>query len=101
MVLFYTSIGELNLAEYSGRFMPVFLAGYCEENQLDPAWLRELPHFMKLREIDLFAAIHFSSEDGDNPDHPWSARYMKGRREHIEGDAPFIDYNWDSLARYL
>ncbi len=101
MVLFYTSIGELNPAEHSGRFMPVFLAGYREENQLDPAWLRELPHFMKLREIDLFAAIHFSSEDGDNPDHPWSARYMKGRRERIEGDVPFIDYDWDSLARYL
>jgi Ser/Thr protein kinase RdoA (MazF antagonist) len=101
MVLFYTSIGEPDPAEYTGRFMPVFLSGYREENHLDPAWLPELPHFMKLREIDLFAAIHFSFADGDNPDHPWAARYMKGRREKIEGDVPFITFDWSCLAPYL
>ena len=101
MVLFYTAMGEPDPAEYTGRFMPVFLSGYREENRLDPAWLAELPHFMKLREIDLFAAIHFSYEDGDNPDHPWCARYMKGRREKIEGDVPFITFDWSSLASCL
>lgn len=101
MVLFYTSIGEPDPAEYTARFMPIFLAGYREENRLDPRWLKELPHFMKLREIDLFAVIHFSSEDGENPEHPWSARYMKGRRERIEGEVPFIVYDWDSLGQYL
>ncbi len=101
MVLFYTSVGESDPAEYTGRFMPVFLSGYRQENRLDPRWLKELPHFMKLREIDLFAAIHFSSQDGDHPDHPWSARYMKGRRERIEAETPFIVYDWDSLAQYL
>ncbi len=101
MVLFYTSFGEADPTVYTGRFMPVFFAGYREENRLAPSWLAELPHFMKLREIDLFAAIHFSYEDGDNPDHPWPARYMKGRRERIEGDVPFIAFDWSSLAPYL
>ena len=101
MVLFYTSIGEPDPAEYTGRFMPVFLSGYREENRLDPVWLPELPHFMKLREIDLFAAIHFGFKDGDNPDHPWAARFMKGRREKIEGDVPFITFDWSTLAPYL
>jgi Ser/Thr protein kinase RdoA (MazF antagonist) len=101
MVLFYGSSGEADPAEFTNRFMPVFLSGYREENRLDPAWLAELPHFMKLREIDLFAVIHFSFADGDNPDHPWCARYMKGRRERIEGDLPYIEYDWASLAQYL
>lgn len=101
MVLFYTSMGEPDPAEFTGRFMPVFLSGYREENCLDPAWLSELPHFMKLREIDLFAAIHFSYEDGDNPDHPWCKRYMQGRRETIEQDIPFITFDWSSLTQYL
>jgi Ser/Thr protein kinase RdoA (MazF antagonist) len=101
MVLFYTSIGEPDPAESTARFMPLFLSGYREENRLDPAWLSELPYFMKLREIDLFAAIHFSYEDGDNPDHPWCAYYMKGRRERIERDVPFISFDWSSLALYL
>jgi Ser/Thr protein kinase RdoA (MazF antagonist) len=101
MVLFYTSIGEPDPAEYTACFMPVFLSGYREENRLDPAWLTELPHFMKLREIDLLAAIHFAYEDGDNPDHPWCAYYMKGRRERIERDVPFITFDWSGLAQYL
>ncbi len=101
MVLFYTSTGEPDAEEYTQRFMPVFLSGYREENRLDPDWLPALPYFMKLREIDLFAAIHFSYEDGDNPDHPWCARYMQGRREKIENDIPYISFDWDSLADYL
>jgi Ser/Thr protein kinase RdoA (MazF antagonist) len=101
MVLFYTSTGEPDPLEHTRRFMPAFLSGYREENRLDPLWLAELPHFMKLREIDLFAAIHFSYADGDNPDHPWCARYMKGRRAKIENDVPFIEFDWNSLAQYL
>ena len=93
MVLFYTAVNEADPVAHTERFMPVFLSGYREENQLDPAWLAELPHFMKLREIDLFATIHFSFEDGDNPDNPWCARYMKGRRARIENDQPFIEFD--------
>jgi Ser/Thr protein kinase RdoA (MazF antagonist) len=101
MVLFYTATNEPDPVAHTARFMPAFLAGYREENRLDVSWLAELPHFMKLREIDLFAAIHFSSEDGDNPDHPWSAAYMKGRRARIEANIPFIEYDWNSLASCL
>lgn len=101
MVLFYTANEEPDPAAHTAQFMPAFLAGYREENRLDPDWLSELPHFMKLREIDLFAAIHFSEEDGDNPEHPWCVRYMQGRRERIANDRPFIEYDWASLAKYL
>lgn len=101
MVLFYTAINDPDPAAFTGRFMPVFLSGYGEENSLDPAWLAELPWFMKLREIDLFAAIHASEADGDNPDHPWSRMFMQGRRERIEQDIPVISFDWKSLAQYL
>jgi amicoumacin kinase len=99
MVLFYTSIWEKDPADFTGRFMPVFLSGYRQENSLPADWLTELPYFLKLREMDLFASIIFSS--GENPDHPWSARYLRGRRERIEQDLPFIEFDWESLARFL
>jgi Ser/Thr protein kinase RdoA (MazF antagonist) len=100
MVLFYVSMGEPDPAAYTSWFMPLFLSAYRQENRLDPGWLPELPHFMKLREIDLFAAIHFSFLDGDHPDDPWCERFMKGRRERIEGDVPFITFDWSELAQY-
>jgi Ser/Thr protein kinase RdoA (MazF antagonist) len=101
MVLFYASFWDKDTREFTARFMPVFLRGYQEENQLDPIWLEEIPHFLKLREIDLFAQIHFSFADGDHPDDPWAARYMQGRREQIVTGVPFINYDWQSLAVYL
>lgn len=101
MVLFYTSDGYQDPNAFTWRFIPLFFSGYRDENRLDPFWLKAVPYFLKLREIDLFAAIHFSFKDGDNPDHPWCARYMQGRREKIENDTPYIDFDWDSLAQYL
>lgn len=101
MVLFYTATGEPDMAEYTARFMPPFLAGYRQENRLDPAWLAELPHFMKLREIDLFAAIQFSFPAGGFAANSWVGRYMQGRRERIEQDVPFITFDWNSLGEYL
>lgn len=101
MVLFYTAVNEPDPAAWTGRFMPVFLTGYRQENQLAPHWLKELPHFMKLREVELFAAILFSTPDGETITHPWSARYMKDRRARIEQETPFIEYDWTSLAQYL
>ncbi len=101
MALFYASFWGKDTREFTAGFMPAFLRGYREENRLDPAWLSELPHFLKLREIDLFAQIHFSYPDGDHPGDPWSVRFMKDRRERIENGVPFIDYDWNSLAEYL
>jgi Ser/Thr protein kinase RdoA (MazF antagonist) len=100
MVLFYIAgWGGDDIPGFTSRFMPVFLQGYREFNRLDPGWLAELPKFLKLREIDLFAEILFM--EGENPEHPWSAQYMQGRRERIEQDQPFIEFDWKSLEKYL
>lgn len=101
MVLFYASAWGQDTAEFTGSFMPVFLRSYRQENRLDPAWLKELPNFLKLREIDLFAQILFYFRDGGYLAHSWAAWYMRGRRERIEAGVPFIDFDWDSLAEYL
>ncbi len=99
MVIFYVSLQEKEPAEFMARFLPVFLSGYQEENRLDPVWLKEIPYFLKFREIDLFAAIQFAF--GDSTLDPWCSRYMQGRREKIEKEVPFLDFDWQSLARYL
>ena len=98
-VMFYTVGMEEDPAAFIGRFAPAFFQGYREENRLEAGWLEEIPFFLKLREIDLFAEILFA--DGEDPAHPWSRRYMRGRRERIEDDVPFIDFDWESLAAYL
>lgn len=100
MVLFYIAgRGGDDVPGFTGCFMQTFLRGYREHNRLDPRWLKEIPHFLKLRECDLFAAILFTM--GETPENAWCASYMEGRRAKIENDVPFIPYDWDLLAGYL
>jgi len=99
IVLFYIVMGHEDEAAFTREFMSHFLRGYRRENVLDPAWLGEIPYFLKLREIDLYAVIH-RSFDLDDLD-PWCARYMQGRRARIEAGVPYIDFDFASLAEYL
>lgn len=100
IVLFYIVRGKDDEVAFAREFMPHFLRGYSRENRLDPRWLREIPHFLKQREIDLYAVIH-RSFDINNLDHPWVAGFMRHRKQRIEHDVPYLDFDFESLAAYL
>jgi len=100
MVLFYAAMFKEDIVAYTDAFMRDFLRGYSQENKLDPIWLVELPYFLKLREIDLYALIHFSF-DLESEDDPWITGYMKGRKQRIDAGLPYINFDWKSLAAYL
>ena len=86
--------------EFVREFMTHFLRGYRRRNRLDAVWLEELPHFLKLREIDYYAMMH-QHYDVDNLEDPLLARYMENRRRKIENDVPYLDFDFTSLAACL
>lgn len=99
LVLFYTSLGVDDPDQFFPTFLDGFLPGYLQEFRLDPKWFREIPHFAKLREMDLYALIH-RSFDLDNLD-PWCSWYMAGRQQRLEEGLPFLafepeSFNWDA-----
>ncbi len=100
IVLFYNVMWAEDQASFTHEFMRHFLNGYTHENRFDPAWLVEIPNFMKMREIDLYAVIH-RSFDVENLDDPWCARYMDGRKQRIEGEVPYIEMDFEELRGYL
>ena len=97
----YISMWDRDATALTARVMPPFLQAYREQNKLDPKWLKELPVFLKLREIDLFWMIRLSLPDSSWEMHDWFRNYMDGRREKIEAGTPFISYDWNSLEKYL
>jgi len=100
IVLFYAVMwAKDDVPAFTHQFMTHFMRGYSRENHLAPAWLKEIPYFLKLREIDLYAVIH-RSFDVDNLDDPWCAWYMHDRKAKIENDVPYIDFDFESLAEY-
>jgi Ser/Thr protein kinase RdoA (MazF antagonist) len=96
IVLFYIALGQEEQAAFTRDFMTHFMAGYRLENELGQDWLQEIPYFLKLREIDLYAVIH-RSFDVENIEDPWVAMYMDKRKQRIEDEVPFIDFDFLGL----
>ncbi len=99
MALFYAishdCVSEEDLA-WARRFLRELMEGYRRENTIDARWLGGIPHFLKLREIDLYAAIH-RSLDLDDLD-PWCASFMRDRKRKIEHDVPYVELDWETFA---
>ncbi len=124
IVLFYISmdaeeLGYRSVPDFTREFMTHFLRGYRRAYTLDPRWLKEIPTFLKLRELELYAVVfrdfdiqdaeHWSLEgflrspgfDVHNNGHMWIANFMRGRKFRIEQGLPFIDFDFESLAACL
>jgi Ser/Thr protein kinase RdoA (MazF antagonist) len=89
MVIFYAITNEPEPDVLAKKFFKHFRHGYEQENYLDPIWYKEIPHFLKQREIDLYGVIHRSHDVNNIPD-SWAARFMQGRKERIENDVPYV-----------
>jgi Ser/Thr protein kinase RdoA (MazF antagonist) len=121
VVLFYISMDAADLgypdnAAFTREFMPHFLRGYRQEYNLSPDWLKEIPAFLKLRELELYAVVHrdFQIEgiqhwdierfrqvpgfDVHNDGHQWIAAFMQDRKPRIDQGLPFIDFDFESLS---
>lgn len=121
IVLFYISmdaqeLGFATVSEFTREFMTHFLRGYRQAYTLDDFWWKEMPHFLKLRELELYAVVHrdfdiqgvkhWSLEsfqrirgfDADNSGHLWIANFMRDRKTNIEQGLPFIEFDFEALA---
>ena len=100
IALFYMIMGAEDPSKFAGEFMRPFLQGYSQENMTEKWWFQEIPYFLKLREIDMYAIIH-RSFDVKNLDDPWCARYMQNRKKKLEHNVPYIDFDFESLGGYV
>ncbi len=91
MSLFYVlphNCSSPEQVEYCRRCFGELMDGYAGENILDRYWFTRVRTFLKLREIDLYVAIH-RSLDVNNLD-PWAASFMTDRKYKIENDIPYV-----------
>jgi amicoumacin kinase len=100
IVLFYIAQDAEDIVAFTRSFMSHLLRGYQKVCVLDPRWLKEIPNFLKVREIELYAAIH-RDFDIHNIDNQWCARFMHKRKSLIEQNVPFIDFDFETLAEQL
>lgn len=100
IVLFYIVQDADEAAAFTQDFMTHFLRGYQQAYRLETQWLQEIPAFLKVREILLYAAMYRDYAE-NSIDDEWAARFMQERQSKIEQDMPFIDFDFTSLAKCL
>jgi len=44
--------------QFSQQFLQAFLDGYNLENKLNQFWINQIPYFLKLRDLNLYAVLH-------------------------------------------
>lgn len=79
----------------AGFFLKHFLAGYRRENDLEQRWILEIPTFLRLREMELYIAIHRSMDL--NALDSWCASFMKDRKERILDKVPYVNIDFNEL----
>jgi len=99
-VLFAYTTNAPDAALLTQQLMVPFLQGYRQAHALDAHWLKEIPIFLKLWEIQLYAVLQRELATAKPADW-WGARYLQGRKEKIEQDLPYIDFDFATLAAYL
>lgn len=93
MVMFYAITNNPHPEEELAVLWPSFMQGYKAENELDSTWLAEIPHFLKLREIDLYAVLLDTFGPGPTGN-GWADTFMNGRQEKILQDKPYVNFKF-------
>jgi amicoumacin kinase len=97
VVLFYIVQDAEDWPAFTEEFMSHFLRGYVQTGTLDFSWLKEMPNFLKIREIELYAVM-YRDFDVHNINNEWCARFMHNRKSRIENDVPYIDFDFESVT---
>ncbi len=100
VVLFYIVQNAEDWRVFTEEFMSHFLRGYVQSCPFDFAWLKEIPSFLKIREIELYAVM-YRDFDVNNIEDEWCARFMRNRKSRIENDVPYIDFDFESLSTQI
>jgi Ser/Thr protein kinase RdoA (MazF antagonist) len=100
VALFYIVQDAEDWRAFTEEFMSHFLRGYVQACPLDFTWLKEIPNFLKIREIELYAVMH-RDFDVNNIEDEWCARFMHNRKSRIDNDVPYIDFDFEALSTQI
>jgi len=80
---------------FAARFLEHYLRGYVAQSSTDAFWVQQLPHFLKLLEMVVYARLsrNYNPDDED----PWVSAFMPNRRERIEHGVPYVQLDFAAI----
>lgn len=85
--------------EFAIKFMKNLLTGYLAHNNITAFWMNQLPFFLKLLEIEIYAMV-FKSYDLNDYD-SWIGKFMPHRKQRIEADIPYVNIDFAGILKTL
>jgi len=92
-LLTLTPATEQEKGDVAVSFVASFLSGYRSQKEISAFWLEQLPHFLKLLELNYYVVMMKYFPGGNWG--WWGDLFMPGRRRRIVNDVPFV--NLDKL----
>ncbi|MFA9560264.1 phosphotransferase enzyme family protein [Evansella sp. AB-rgal1] len=98
----YYSTWQFNETEdektiFANKFMTTYVAGYLSEQNLPLEELKKLPLFMRLRDCDLYAILHF--EWADKQLNEKQKKLLLDMKERILSRKPVVDLDYEEVLR--
>ncbi len=95
ILVLYDPQSEADKQSFARRFLSNYLAGYRTEKEIPQYWLEQIPRFLKLKELCIYATLIGHAEIAQPGS--WVGRFMRGRSERIAGDVPYVDIDYAAL----
>jgi Ser/Thr protein kinase RdoA (MazF antagonist) len=95
ILVLYDPASEVDKQSFAHRFLSNYLAGYRTEKDLSQFWLEQVPCFLKLKELCIYATLIGHAEITQPGS--WVGRFMRGRSDRIANDVPYVDIDFTAL----
>jgi len=95
VLVLYNPSSEEDSQHFARFFLSNYLSGYRQENDLSPSWQSQIPIFLKLKELCIYATL-IGHPDVSLSD-TWVGRFMRNRSTRIANDIPYVDIDYTSL----
>ncbi|GGD08758.1 hypothetical protein GCM10011389_15470 [Pontibacillus salipaludis] len=84
-------------SEYGEKVLYHFLVGYLQENHLDLEWIKRIPYFLKLRDIELYTVFQkkWAPENRSEKEE----ELVNGIRKRIVHDEPVVDLDYETIYK--
>ena len=95
VLVLYNPADDEQAENFAHHFLGNYLAGYRQELTITPFWLGQIPRFLKLKELCIYADLldHPQASEPGN----WVGDFMRGRACRIEQDLPYVNLDFTSL----
>jgi Ser/Thr protein kinase RdoA (MazF antagonist) len=95
VLVLYNAPTDAKSSDFAGHFLSCYLSGYRLEKDIAQFWLSQIPNFLKLKELCIYADL-LGHPDITQPD-SWVGRFMHDRAGRIANDIPYVDLNFANL----